>query len=527
MTDTIAITHALLSVSDKTHIVEFAHGLAEQGITLLSTGGTAALLKLNNIPVTDIADYTQFPEMMAGRVKTLHPKIYAGLLARLPIDDSVLKQHQIPRLGLVVVNLYPFEETVANPDCRFDEAIENIDIGGPSLLRAAAKNYNATTAIVDQEDYDSVLQEIRATKGTSIKTRFKLARKAFAHVAQYDAAISNYFSSLETFDSLKRNEFPETLTLQFQKIEDLRYGENPHQKAAFYCIEEQAISLGISHATQHQGKPLSYNNINDADAAIECALQFTEPACVIVKHANPCAVALAQDQVKAYEQAYAADSTSAFGGIIAFNETIQAQSIQQIINNQFVEVLIAPAITAEALQIASQKPNIRILTVAKDEASSAPHRMLDYKSVSGGLLVQERDNQPTPPEFEQVSLRAPTEEERANLLFAWQVVRFVKSNGVVYAKNLQTVGIGAGQMSRVFSSIIAEHKARAAGYSLQGAVLASDAFFPFKDSIEQAAAAGITAIIQPGGSVRDEEVIQAANEYNIAMIFTHRRHFRH
>jgi phosphoribosylaminoimidazolecarboxamide formyltransferase/IMP cyclohydrolase len=521
---THTITHALLSVSDKTGIVEFAAGLHQRNIALLSTGGTATLLKENHIPVTDIAEFTGFPEMMAGRLKTLHPKIYAGILARSGIDESVLEQHHFERIGLVVVNLYPFEQTIEQDNCTLAQAIENIDIGGPTLLRAAAKNFDATTVIVDQQDYATVLQEIDEKQMTTLETRFALAKKVFAHVAKYDAAISNYFSSLPSL-SQSPEMFPSTLTLQFQKNMALRYGENPHQKAAFYQNNDNGEIASLSNAVQHLGKPLSYNNINDADAALECVSQFDQPACVIVKHANPCACAIGEDSLSAYQTAYSMDPVSAFGGILAFNKKLEADTLSRIISNQFAEVIIAPAITQEALDIAQQKPNLRILTV--HPIDHKPQPTLDIKSVMGGMLLQERDNLPSPPSLEVVTKRQPSEQELGDLLFAWQIVRFVKSNAIVYVKDKTTIGIGAGQMSRVFSTKIAEEKAQQAGVSIQGAVMASDAFFPFRDSIDQAASVGITAIIQPGGSIRDAEVIAAANEHNIAMIFTHIRHFRH
>jgi phosphoribosylaminoimidazolecarboxamide formyltransferase/IMP cyclohydrolase len=518
------LTHALLSVSDKTGIVEFALELSKRKITLLSTGGTAALLKQNQIPVIDIADFTGFEELMDGRVKTLHPKIYAGILAR-DFDEQVLKNHDFPRIGLVVVTLYPFEKTIARDESTFEDAIENIDIGGPTLLRAAAKNFALTTVIVDQKDYSTVLKEIDEQQNTRLETRFQLAKKVFSHVAKYDAAISNYFSSIDSHNQKNQVPFPSSLTLQFEKKIALRYGENPHQQAAFYSIENNEPTAAIGCATQQHGKPLSYNNINDADSALECVLQFSQPACVIVKHANPCAVALANNLQSAYEKAYSADSTSAFGGIIAFNQKLDADTLAKIIANQFVEVIIAPGVSAQALEIAEQKPNLRILTTTCAKTSLTSH--LEFKSVNGGLLVQERDNLPSPLKLDSVTQRQATETEMADLLFAWQVVRFVKSNAIVYAKDNMTIGIGAGQMSRVFSAKIAKEKAEEAGFSLIGSCLASDAFFPFRDSIDQAAAAGISAIIQPGGSMRDEEVIAAANEYNIAMVFTHQRHFRH
>jgi phosphoribosylaminoimidazolecarboxamide formyltransferase / IMP cyclohydrolase len=514
------ITHALLSVSDKTGIVEFAAALAQLNITLLSTGGTAKLLTEHGIPVTSVTQFTGFPEMMAGRVKTLHPKIYAGILARPELDQAILTEFNFPEIGLVVVNLYPFAKTVANPNSTPEEAIENIDIGGPTLLRAAAKNYQHTTVIVDPYDYSTVLAQLQTSQQTTHQTRLALATKVFDHTAQYDAAVSRYFHRNDA-----QNHLPDTLHLQFQKKLELRYGENPHQRAAFYSDSINPIEGSISQATQLQGKPLSYNNIADADAALECVRQFNKPACVIVKHANPCAIALDDTQVAAYERAYHMDATSAFGGIIAFNSPLEAATLETILANQFVEVIIAPKITPEALQVGQQKPNVRLLAVGS--LAQKPSLNFELRTVNGGLLLQDRDNQPSPPDIIVATQRAPSEDELADLLFAWQAVRSIKSNAIVYAKNGVTLGIGAGQMSRVFSAKIGALKAHEAGVSLQQAVMASDAFFPFRDSIDEAAALGITAIIQPGGSIRDDEVIQAANEHNIAMIFTHIRHFRH
>lgn len=514
------ITHALLSVSDKSNIIDFAQSLHRLNITLISTGATAALLREHQIPVTEVSQFTSFPEILNGRVKTLHPRIYGGILGRPGIDDDVLHEHNIPLIGLVVVNLYPFEETISQ-QCSMEEAIENVDIGGPTLLRAAAKNYQYTTVVVSKNDYAPIIEELKSGDNkTSLETRFTLAKKVFAHVAKYDAAISNYFSSFK-----KTNEkvvFPDVYTSQIHKKMDLRYGENPHQMAAFYTTQIDAPHEETF--AQHSGKLLSYNNIADADTAMDCVKQFSKPSCVIVKHANPCACASANTQLAAYTQAYAADPTSAFGGIIAFNTILEPNTIAAILAGQFVEVIVAPAILPEALTLASQKSNLRILTIP---FPTTPLKYWEVKRVNNGILLQESDNQPTPSTMKIVTQRKPSPQEEKDLLFAWQVVRFVKSNAIVFAKNEQTVGIGAGQMSRVFSIEIAAKKAQAANLSLQDTVMASDAFFPFKDSIDLAKQMGISAIIQPGGSVRDEEVIAAADKHGIAMIFTDKRHFRH
>lgn len=514
------ITHALISVSDKEGIVEFAKGLTELDIVILSTGGTASLLKQHQIPVQDISLFTGFPEMMGGRVKTLHPKLYGGILARGEEDKELLAKYQMPVIGLVVVNLYPFEKTISRSDCTLEEAIENIDIGGPTLLRAGAKNFNHTTVVVCQKDYETVLTELRHEGHTSQELRLTLAKKVFAHVANYDIAINHYFSNLGSSD----NHFPEQYQLSLKKKFNLRYGENPHQHAAFYALEDDSHD-NISHAIAHSGKPLSYNNIADADTALECVRQFDETACVIVKHVNPCAVSIGNNQLEAYQTAFHADSSSAFGGIIAFNTPLQTTTLEAILSNQFVEVIIAPSLSEGILSIAEQKPNLRILTV--QDLLTPSLRTLEFKSVNGGLLVQERDNLPTPVKLEIVTKAQPSNAILEDLLFAWKVVRFIKSNAIVFAKNKSTLGIGPGQMSRIFSTKIASLKAKEANLSLKGAVLASDAFFPFRDSIDEAALLGITAIIQPGGSIRDQEVIAAADEKGIAMAFTHLRHFRH
>lgn len=514
------IIRALISVSDKSGIIEFCRELHDLGIEILSTGGTAKLLAQNAIPAIEVADYTGFPEMMDGRVKTLHPKIHGGILGRRGIDDMVMAGNGIKPIDMVVVNLYPFEQTVAAPDCDLETAIENIDIGGPTMLRAAAKNHADVTVVVDPQDYAAILAELRhAHSHVSADTRFKLALKCFEHTARYDTAIAAYLSKT------LGGKFPDTLNLQFERIQTLRYGENPHQTAAFYR-EKAPIPGSISSAEQLQGKELSYNNIADADAALECVKTFADkPTCVIVKHANPCGVAQADNLLNAYDSAYKTDPTSAFGGIIAFNRELDVDTAAAIVGRQFVEVIIAPTVTPEAVQIVAQKPNVRLLQCGPLNSNEAS---LDFKRVGGGLLVQDQDfDHITPADLKVVSKRHPTEQEMTDLLFAWKVARFVKSNAIVYCRNGQTVGIGAGQMSRVYSARIAAIKAADEGLQVQGSVMASDAFFPFRDGIDSAAEAGITAVIHPGGSVRDNEVIAAADEHNMAMVFTSIRHFRH
>ena len=518
-TPTPTIKRALISVSNKAGLLEFANELHRLDIEIISTGGTAKLLQAH-IPVIEVSDYTGFPEMMEGRLKTLHPKIHGGVLGRRGIDDAVMAAHHIPTIDLVVVNLYPFQEVTQDPHCELSKAIENIDIGGPTLLRAAAKNYQAVTVVVDPDDYSLILSEIHHHKGgLSEATRFTLAQKVFAHTSAYDAAISNYFGS-------RNSQFPSTYTCQFIKKQDLRYGENPHQKAAFY-LEMPLREASITCAQQLQGKELSYNNIADADAALECVKSFnSQAACVIVKHANPCGVAVGATLLDAYDRAYLTDPTSAFGGIIAFNRELDAKTAQTILDRQFVEVVIAPRIDPAALSLLASKPNLRVLCVGNVTVNSPGH--FDFKRVNGGMLIQETDfAQVMPEQLETVTERHPTKIELENLLFAWRVAKFVKSNAIIYAKNQATIGIGAGQMSRIDSAKIAGIKAQEAGFTLDGSVMASDAFFPFRDSIDTAAKLGITAIIQPGGSMRDKEVIQAANEAGIAMVFTGIRHFRH
>lgn len=523
------VRRALLSVSDKTGIVEFARALHQRGIELLSTGGTARLLSEAGLPVIEVSDYTGFPEMMDGRVKTLHPKIHGGILGRRDRDSDIMQQHEIKPIDMVVVNLYPFAQTVARPDCTLEAAVENIDIGGPTMVRSAAKNHNDVAIIVNNHDFDRVIAEMDANHGSlSQATRFDLAIKAFEHTAAYDSMIANYFGTLVApyhgDTSNPSGRFPRTLNLNLVKKQDMRYGENGHQQAAFY-VEEPVREASIATAQQLQGKALSYNNIADTDAALECVKSFAEPACVIVKHANPCGVAIASDLLQAYERAYQTDPTSAFGGIIAFNRPLDAKTAQAIIARQFVEVIIAPRISDEALDVLSAKQNVRVLACG-EWGEACPG--LDFKRVNGGLLVQERDlGMVGADDLLVVTTRQPSEQELRDALFCWKVAKFVKSNAIVYARDNMTVGIGAGQMSRVYSAKIAGIKAADEGLPVAGSVMASDAFFPFRDGIDAAAAVGITCVIQPGGSIRDDEVIAAANEHGIAMIFTGMRHFRH
>ena len=523
------VRRALLSVSDKTGIVEFARALAARHVELLSTGGTARLLSEAGLPVTEVSDYTGFPEMMDGRVKTLHPKIHGGILGRRGQDDAIMQQHDIAPIDMVVVNLYPFAATIARPDCTLEDAIENIDIGGPTMVRSAAKNHRDVTIIVNAADYDRVLTEMDTHQGAlSHATRFDLAIAAFEHTAAYDSMIANHFGTLVPAYHAEHREpagrFPRTLNLNFVKKQDMRYGENSHQAAAFY-VEAELHEASVATAEQLQGKALSYNNIADTDAALECVKEFSEPACVIVKHANPCGVALGANILEAYDRAFRTDPTSAFGGIIAFNRELDADTAQTIIERQFVEVIIAPTITVRAAAILSTKANIRVL--ACGEWSAKTHS-LDFKRVNGGLLVQDRDQSMiSAADLTVVTTRQPTEDELRDALFCWKVAKYVKSNAIVYAKGNMTIGVGAGQMSRVYSAKIAGIKAADEGLEVKGCVMASDAFFPFRDGIDAAAAAGVTCVIQPGGSIRDEEVIQAANEHGMSMLFTHMRHFRH
>ncbi len=513
------VRRALLSVSDKAGIIEFAQALSARGVELLSTGGTARLLAEKGLPVTEVSDYTGFPEMMDGRVKTLHPKVHGGILGRRGQDDGIMEQHGIAPIDMVVVNLYPFAQTVAREGCSLEDAVENIDIGGPTMVRSAAKNHKDVAIVVKSSDYDAIIKEMDANDGSlTLDTRFDLAIKAFEHTAAYDSMIANYFGSMvpayhgESKEAAGR--FPRTLNLNFIKKQDMRYGENSHQQAAFY-IEENVKEASVATAQQVQGKALSYNNIADTDAALECVKEFSEPACVIVKHANPCGVAVSTSILDAYDRAYKTDPTSAFGGIIAFNRELDAETAQAIISRQFVEVIIAPSATEEALNITAAKQNVRVPG-------------LDFKRVNGGLLVQDRDlGMVSEAELRVVTQRQPTEQELRDALFCWKVAKFVKSNAIVYAKGNMTIGIGAGQMSRVYSAKIAGIKAADEGLEVKGSSMASDAFFPFRDGIDAAAAAGVTCVIQPGGSIRDDEVIAAANEHGIAMVFTDMRHFRH
>ena len=516
------LKRALISVSDKTGIVDFTRALIEHGVEILSTGGTCRLLREAGLAVTEVSDHTGFPEMMDGRVKTLHPKIHGGILGRRGVDDSVMTAHDIPAIDLVVVNLYPFEATVARADCTLADAVENIDIGGPTMVRAAAKNHRDVAILVSTQDYAAILEELTEHSGhTTLKTRFNLAIRAYEHTAAYDGMIANHFGCLVEGGSA---DYPRTFSLQLEKVQEMRYGENPHQSAAFYR-EAMPKEVGISSAKQLQGKALSYNNVADTDAALECVKSFSEPACVIVKHANPCGVAVADTLTNAYDLAFHTDSESAFGGIIAFNRELDADTASAIVERQFVEVIIAPAVSGDAQSIIGQKENVRLLQTG---AWSAPVPTRDFKRVNGGLLVQDRDDGMIDRDnLNTVTNRAPTEAEWADLLFAWKVAKFVKSNAIVYAANQRTIGVGAGQMSRVNSARIAAIKAEHAGLTVEGAVMASDAFFPFRDGIENAAARGIAAVIQPGGSMRDEEVIAAADEAGMAMVFTGMRHFRH
>ncbi len=519
------ISRALISVSDKTGIVEFARALSERGVDILSTGGTAKLLANEGIACTEVSDYTGFPEMMDGRVKTLNPLVHGGILGRRGTDDAVMAEHGIKAIDMVVVNLYPFEATVANPDCDLPTAIENIDIGGPTMVRAAAKNHKDVSIVVYPADYNAVIAEMDTNSGAvSDATRFSLAVKAFEHTSNYDGMIANYLGTIQEDGS--KIEYPRTWNLQFDKAQEMRYGENPHQSAAFY-VEGKAEAGSVSSAKQIQGKELSFNNIADTDAALECVKQFNEgPACTIVKHANPCGVAVGASLLEAYDRAYKTDPTSAFGGIIAFNQELDGETAQAIIDRQFVEVIIAPTVSDEAKQIVSAKQNVRLLECGQWPANYA--QGYDYKRVNGGLLVQSRDlGMVDMADLKVVSKRQPTPEQLKDLMFAWKVGKFVKSNAIVYVKDGMTIGVGAGQMSRVYSAKIAGIKAADEGLEVPGSVMASDAFFPFRDGIDAAAAAGITAVIQPGGSMRDEEVIAAADEHDIAMVFTGMRHFRH
>ena len=521
----VPVRRALISVFDKDGVVDFARQLVQHGVEILSTGGTAKLLIENDVAVKEVSDHTGFPEMMEGRVKTLHPKIHGGLLGRRDLDADVMSEHGIDPIDLVVVNLYPFERVVAEPDCDLARAIENIDIGGPTMLRSAAKNHAFVTVVVDTADYGRVVEEMRINNGSvSDALRFDLAMKVFEHTTRYDGAIANYLGAREEQSNVQK--FPRTMSFQYSRSQLMRYGENPHQEAAFYR-ETHITESCVAGARLLQGKALSYNNVADADAALECVKAFAEgPACVIVKHANPCGVALGSSLGAAYDRAFKTDPTSAFGGIIAFNEELGATLAADILQRQFVEVIVAPRVCEAAKVVLAAKPNVRVLeTGASQDASSAS---FDFKRVRGGLLIQDRDHGVIGEnDIQVVTERAPSPSELSDLLFAWRVVKFVKSNAIVYCKDGTTVGIGAGQMSRVYSARIAAIKANDEGLTVPGSVMASDAFFPFRDGIDSAAAAGIEAVIQPGGSVRDDEVIAAANEHGLAMVFTGMRHFRH
>lgn len=522
--DTTPVRRALLSVSDKSGITEFARALDQRGVELVSTGGTARRLADSGLPVTEIADYTGFPEIMDGRVKTLHPRVHGGLLGRRDSDAAVMEDNDIPPIDLLVVNLYPFEATVADPDCSLADAVENIDIGGPAMLRAGAKNHAGVGVVTDPADYEAVLAGIDAG-GLSSELRFRLARRAFEHTARYEAAIANYLGAQG--DDADGGHFPVTYNLQLDKVQSMRYGENPHQRAAFYRARDIA-EPSVATAKQLQGKALSFNNIADTDAALECVRGFEDPACVIVKHANPCGVAVADSLTAAYEAAFATDPTSAFGGIIAVNRPLDRETADAITGRQFVEVIIAPSVMDGARDAVARKKNVRLLVCGDLEAGRADTG-LDFKRVRGGLLVQDADGPLWDAEsgLRTVTKREPTADEHRDLVFLWQVAKYVKSNAIVYGAGGRTLGIGAGQMSRVDSARIGARKAADAGLELTGSALASDAFFPFRDGVDQAAEAGVRAIIQPGGSMRDDEVIAAADAHDIAMVFTAMRHFRH
>ena len=524
--DLLPVRRALLSVSDKTGLVELARALAAHDVELLSTGGTAKAIREAGLPVKDVSELTGFPEMMDGRVKTLHPLVHGGLLGRAGTDDAVMAAHGIAPIDLLVLNLYPFESVTARADCSLADAVENIDIGGPAMLRSAAKNFARVAVATSPDQYDALLAALAANDGRlSAARRFALSVAAFNRVAQYDAAISNYLSAItDTTAAVPvRDEYPAQMNSSFIKVMDLRYGENPHQSGVFYR-DLYPVPGTLATFVQLQGKELSYNNLADADAAWECVRQFDVPACVIVKHANPCGVAVAADVGAAYEMAYNTDPTSAFGGILAFNRTLNATTAKTILDRQFVEVLIAPDYEPAALEYATRKANVRVLRIPAGDARNN----YDTKRIGSGLLIQSADNRGmSADELKTVTRRAPTAAELRDLLFAWRVAKYVKSNAIVYAKDERTIGVGAGQMSRVYSARIAGIKAADAGLVVPGSVMASDAFFPFRDGLDAAAEAGITAVIQPGGSMRDAEVIAAADEHGIAMVFTGVRHFRH
>jgi phosphoribosylaminoimidazolecarboxamide formyltransferase/IMP cyclohydrolase len=519
----VAIRRALLSVSDKTGLVELATALSQRNIEILSTGGTARALRDRGLRVIDVSAYTGFPEIMDGRVKTLHPRVHGGLLGRRGVDDEVMRTHDIPPIDLLVVNLYPFAATIARPGCTYAEAIENIDIGGPAMVRAAAKNHESVTVAVDPRDYAAILRDLEANDGcTSIDTRARLAAKAYAHTAQYDTMVATYLLAREDAGT---EGLPDTLPLVFTKARELRYGENPHQRAAFYR-DPANRGASVAAAEVVQGKELSFNNIADADTAIECVRQYPGPACVIVKHANPCGVALGATVHEAYDKAYRTDPTSAFGGIIALNRPLDAATAAAIVERQFVEVIAAPAIPSDTRAVLATKANVRVLELG--DLAAVPPGELEFRSVTGGLLAQSRDaGRIAAADVRVVTRRRPTERELADLLFAWSVCKFVKSNAIVYARDAMTIGIGAGQMSRVYSSRVAAMKAADEKLEVRGAAMASDAFFPFRDGLDVAAEYGIACVIQPGGSKRDDEVIAAADEHGMAMVFTGMRHFRH
>jgi len=525
------IKRALISVSDKTGIIDFAKKLSSLGIEILSTGGTAKLFRDNQIAVIEVSDYTGFPEMLDGRVKTLHPKVHGGILGRrdLPEHVAAMQAASIPNIDMVVVNLYPFEATVANPDCTLEDAIENIDIGGPAMVRSAAKNWKDVAVLTDASQYADVLSELQSTGGgVSQATQFALAVAAFNRISNYDGAISDYLSSFNADGS--RSDFPTQSNARFVKLQDLRYGENPHQQAAFYRDLHPAPGSLVT-AQQLQGKELSYNNIADADAAWETVKSFTSTACVIVKHANPCGVALGVDALEAYSKAFKTDPSSAFGGIIAFNTTVDKVAAEAI-SKQFVEVLIAPSYTAEALAIFTAKANVRVLQIALPKGGATPFEQgrnaQDIKRVGSGILIQTADNHEiSPTELKVVTQKHPTPQQMADMLFAWRVAKYVKSNAIVFCGNGMTLGVGAGQMSRVDSTKIAAIKAQNAGLSLKNSVVASDAFFPFRDGIDVLAEAGASCVIHPGGSIRDDEVIAAADAHGLVMVVTGIRHFRH
>lgn len=520
------IKQALISVSDKTGVLEFARDLHAMGVTLLSTGGTAKLLADNGLPVVEVGTYTGFPEMLDGRVKTLHPKVHGGILARrdFPEHIAAIAEHNIPTIDMVVVNLYPFQQTVAKAECSLEDAIENIDIGGPTMLRSAAKNHKDVVVIVDPSDYAVVLAEMKANQTqVAYDTKFTLAKKVFAHTAQYDGAITNYLTSLgEDKAHTTRSTYPQTLNVHFEKVQEMRYGENPHQSAAFYR-ELKPVAGALANYTQLQGKELSYNNIADSDAAWECVKSFDVTACVIVKHANPCGVAVGANSFEAYSKALQTDPTSAFGGIIAFNREVDGQTAEAVAK-QFVEVVMAPSFTAEAKQVFAAKQNVRVLTIALANEVN----QFDYKRVGGGILVQQPDAKNVmAEECRVVSKLQPTPQQMADLMFAWRVAKYVKSNAIVFCGNGMTLGVGAGQMSRIDSARIASIKAQNAGLSLTGSAVASDAFFPFRDGLDVVVDAGATCVIHPGGSMRDQEVIDAADERGVVMLYTGVRHFRH